>query len=545
MPLAFEAAPSINNERVHQAIWLFLALGIIARLVRFSLRFPLWGDEAALAANFVDATYEDLLEPLRFNQVAPLLFLWIELTFVKLLGFNEYSLRLFSLLSSIGSLFVFRHVAMRLLQGLPLVLAVAIFAVAYPGIRYAAEVKPYGADLLVATILIAITVEWMTRPAGNRWLWILTGAAPVAVGLSFPSVFVAGGLSLAIACVLGTRRTSADWWSWGAFNVSLVASFVALFVLSTGDQATATAEAMTRHWDYSFPPLASPLRFVGWMITTHTGDLLCYPVGGGNGGSTLTFLCCGVGLVVLWRKGWRPGLVLLVAPFLLTFLAAALHRYPYGGHARMTLHLAPAICLLAGSGFAVILMRMAVRHPRRLQAALVALALVGFGSIGRDCWRLGKSKDDLRTRDLSRQLWTELSSGGEVICIGSEVPSSPYYLCNRQIYWRAYAEKEPPQLDRLARDWPLHCVRFSTTQREEDQARFQEWLSRMGSHYRLIAAKQHVLYEYKEPLLRHDRNGQEVSMPRIDHLEVYSFVPKLEDSEGAILTATALTEPRR
>ena len=31
-------------------------------------------------------------------------------------------------------------------------------------------------------------------------------------------------------------------------------------------------------------------------------------------------------------------------------IAAALHRFPYGGHARMTLFLAPAFCLLIAFG---------------------------------------------------------------------------------------------------------------------------------------------------------------------------------------------------
>ena len=41
-------------------IWGFLILGVVARAVRFLLRFPLWEDECFLAANFID---RDLFRP--------------------------------------------------------------------------------------------------------------------------------------------------------------------------------------------------------------------------------------------------------------------------------------------------------------------------------------------------------------------------------------------------------------------------------------------------------------------------------------------------
>ena len=162
-------------------IWACLALGIAARAVRFLLRFPLWEDECFLAVNFIDSSYLDLLKPLNYHQVAPLAFLWIELSAVKLFGFSEWSLRLWPFACSIGSLLLFRRLAGRLLSGLPLVLAVAVFAMAYSGVRYAAEAKPYGPDQFVALALLALAVEWRRSPHQLRWLWLLAAVTPVAL----------------------------------------------------------------------------------------------------------------------------------------------------------------------------------------------------------------------------------------------------------------------------------------------------------------------------------------------------------------------------
>ena len=139
------------------------------------MNFPLWPDEAYLAHNYLDRGYLGLLQPLDFGQVAPLLYLWVQKSIVLVCGFSEYSLRLFAFVGSIGSLLLFRHLAGRLLQGTARLMAIGVFAVAYPLIRYAAEAKPYGTDMLVALLLLVLLIQWRLAaigPAGfGPWLW--------------------------------------------------------------------------------------------------------------------------------------------------------------------------------------------------------------------------------------------------------------------------------------------------------------------------------------------------------------------------------------
>ena len=247
----------------------FLAVGVAARLIRYLLRFPLWGDEAMLAMNFLDRDYAGLMRPLDFHQVAPLLFLWIELTAVKLLGFHEWSLRLFPLLCSLASLFLFHRLARLLLRGTALVLAVGIFAVTYSGLRYAAEVKPYGVDLMVSTLLLLLAVRWWRQPDDTRWLWALAAVVPLALGLSYPAVFVAGGVSLAVAAVLLGTRSRRGWWAWAAYNLALAGSFLAWYRLAIGAQAGAELDVMSRMWDErSRRAIRSSACWPGWCGST-------------------------------------------------------------------------------------------------------------------------------------------------------------------------------------------------------------------------------------------------------------------------------------
>ena len=158
----------LSQRRQRQLLWTLVALGVAARLVRYLLRFPLWADETALAANLLDRGYLDLAQPLGHEQVCPLGFLWTQLTLVRWFGFSEYTLRLPALLCSVGSVFLFHRLAGRLLRGSALVLAVGVFAVAYPGIRYAAEAKPYACDLFFATLLLTVAVEWWLSASPGR-----------------------------------------------------------------------------------------------------------------------------------------------------------------------------------------------------------------------------------------------------------------------------------------------------------------------------------------------------------------------------------------
>ena len=305
--------------------------------------------------NFLDRDYAGLMRPLDCHQVAPLLFLWTELTAIRLLGFHEWSLRLVPMLCSVGSVFLFHRLARHLVHGTALVLAVGIFAVTYSGVRYAAEVKPYGVDLAVSTLILLLTVRWWKRPEETRWLWALIAIMPLALGLSFPAIFVAGGASLAVAAVLFGSRVRRGWAVWTVYNVVVAGSFLAWYWFGIRPQAQAELGVMTVGWSDAFPPHDSLINLALWLAKVHAGPLLAVPMGGPNWGSAATLLLCLVATVVLLRQCHYRLLLLFAAPFAWNLFAAALRRYPYGGHMRLAMHVVPIVCLLAGIGAAAVL----------------------------------------------------------------------------------------------------------------------------------------------------------------------------------------------
>ena len=534
----FGADPTTPNW---QARWIFalLALGVTIRLARYLLRFPLWGDEALLAANLLDRDFAGLLRPLDSLQVAPYSFLAIEHTATLLLGYSEWTLRLFPLVCSLASLFLFHRLARLVFRGEAVVLAVGIFAVSYSGLRYSSEVKPYGVDLFVSTLLLTLTASWWRRPDQVCWLWGLAAFTPLALALSFPAVFVAGGTSLTVAFLLWTGKSRRGWLPWSIYNLLIIASFACLYFLTMRTQEQASLGGMRECWDHAFPPLASPGQLPYWLLLAHTGPIFGQPVGGDHFGSIGTTLLCLAGVIVLWRGKHRWFLLFCAAPFALNLAAAALRRFPYGGHMRMAMHLMPLVCLLAGFGAATLLRRLAAHRTAAAQratdaqhnwnvslrpASIAAIGLMVLGTmfLARDCWLPCKDVQNLWLRDFSRWFWPSMGRDCELVCVeadlGEKFSVSPFYRCYQRIYSPRLARGEPAHLERVSKTRPLACVQYWSHFEPYDAVAFGKWLNKMKRNYELVACQQYPV--------RTDADGDAVPEPP-DRIEVYQFVPKL------------------
>jgi hypothetical protein len=535
-PLNVEApgADPYWKARVPYLVWGFVILGTVIRLVGYLLRFPLWVDECMLAENFLDRDFPGLLAPLDHHQVAPIGFLWIELAAVKLFGYSEWSLRLFPLLCGIGSLFIFRRLASRLLGGVPLVLAVGCLAVAKAPVGLSANVKPYATDLLVAVSLLAIAVEWLRRPDQTRWLWSLAAAIPLALTLSFPAVLVGGAVSLGLFLPVCRGRNRRTWEAYIACNVLLCATFAGVLAMSTGPEFHQTRAFMADYWTAhcGFPPLLEPARLATWLLDVHLGDrIFCVPYGTENGGGAPALICCVVAAVVMSRRGQRPVLTMFLATFALTFVASAVQRYPYGGHNRLMQFLVPAICLAAGLGAATLLARLT--HPglrcRMTTGLILALAVFGIGVCGRDLWHPWHFAPDEHHREFARQFWKEnpamftlcsRTDLGHDFCPGGWYA---YYRCNQQIYSPPHhAGRRLPAsaIDLIAR--PIRLVVYDPPGQELDLWAVADCLKHFESGFEFAGHEEHQLPA--------TRDGADL----YGRYRVFRFVPRPELAQSRL-----------
>ena len=505
--------------------WFFVILGISLRLLRYLLRFPLWGDECMLAENLITHTPTELLSPLDNGQVAPVGFteaLWV---MTRLFGFNEWSLRFLSFLGGMGGLIVIYRFAFRLLPPLPALFTVALLAISYYPIRHSAEVKPYAFDLAWSVILLALSERWIATD-GKSWFTSLLFLTPLALLTSFTATFVAGGICIGLGIQSLLRRSTSQLLLAGLYGLILSLSFIGIYYFLANGQFTSHGSKMQNYWKASFPPpLTHPLDWITWMIGTHAGEMFAYPFGGNFGGSTLTTLLCLLGLIWLWRNQQFWFLGACFGTFGLGYIAASLQRYPYGDTARLVQHLAPFICLLAAAGITwlIELPQTLARRNSFTRLILSMFLLIGIVFAIRDVIVPYKLKYDYVHRGMARWFWDPKRDPTDLYCVRSDFghdfwPGTWHsiYLCYQHIESPGHPLDKPRiRVPDLPADHPANVVVYHEPGNEQKGELWDQWWLEMTARFDHVGTDDHRVLV--------DRVGRSTIY---GIYRVYRFVPK-------------------
>ncbi|MFO0844543.1 MAG: hypothetical protein U0797_19460 [Gemmataceae bacterium] len=496
-------------ERAHARRLGWLALGLVAvgvlwRLTRYLLAFPVWGDEAFLLLNYRTRGFADLFGPIDNCQVAPLLFHAAELAAYKWLGASELAIRLPALLACLGSLALFWRLARLLLPPLAHTLAVGVLAVSIWPATMGSLVKPYTFDLFFSLVLLVPFVTWLRRPESLRPLAALNRLTPQAGFGSFPAGFVGGGIGCAWLLQIARRRDARLWALLAVYGVALGGSFAAhyLFVglphMSSPFNGTTTSTGMKTYWRDAFPP-ASPVAFARWWLLTHTGQMAAYPLGAPSGGSALTVGLGLVGAAWMWKRRQRGLLAVVGFTFALWLLAAALHKYPYGSSCRLSQHVAAMYCLLAGLGAAALLLRL----QSQWRATLIVtglLAAIGLGGAARDVVHPYRDLHALQSREAAREL---------VARVGPEPLFVPYPLGHVDVVPEWYLHRAPrcrlwcspgDVIEASGEETSLWVLRYGSPW--DESAELEGWFSHGGQRWRCVerGCRFQVYSDDREPI---------------------------------------------
>lgn len=324
--------------------WTLVAAAIAFRATRYLAGNSLEVAESELALNLVHRPFGGLLQPLDYDQGAPLGFLWAAKLAVQLFGPHEWALRLFPFLAGIASVFLFKALAERCLDRFGATLALALFAVSPMVMWYSVQVKQYSVDVAIACGLLLVARECEVRGVSVRTALSLAAAGLVAIPFSHPAVFTLGGAGAVLvgaAIRSGDRRAvrllAAVGATWGA----AFAALYVLFLRQLGSNAY-----LLDYWAPNLMPFP-PRRIaeLRWFPTTFFG-MFVDPAGFELAAALAAFLFV-VGIVHLAGRD-RTLLGMLALPILLALAASAAHEYPFGR--RLILFLVPALVLLIAAG---------------------------------------------------------------------------------------------------------------------------------------------------------------------------------------------------
>lgn len=358
---------------LYSAVGITVALGLVFRIIQYAADRSLWFDESTLALNILHRSAAGLTGTLDFAQAAPLGFLELEKLATHIFGDSELSLRLFPFLCGLASVPLFAALALRLLRPAPALLATLVFGCALGPVYYASELKQYSGDLVVAIGLTLLATLLLDDAFSGRKQIVASLAGSAAILLSHASVFVAGGIALALAVRALVRR---DRQAFEAFGVTVPWLLTSVFVVVFTSARTGQLDAVIGPHSAAYgsgPGLESKLnwiRDVAPALLRSTG----YPDDSPERYLHWPLLALAlVGAVGLAYRRPTPAAFLLL-PFAVTWVASAVNKYPIFD--RTVLFLVPATVLFVAEGAAVLVRAMRPRVLRACVAAILAGAVV-------------------------------------------------------------------------------------------------------------------------------------------------------------------------
>ena len=168
----------------------FSIIGIVLSIINFINNRSLWTDEATLSLNIINKPIYELLQPLDYNQVAPVGFLLVEKFFASLLGNTDWSLRIFPIISFFLSIFLIYSVTQKILKNkLFGLFTAAFFATSFITLSYSSEVKQYMTDITFGLLILLGTIIYNENGFKNKW-WLYSILGIVSIWFSNVSILL-------------------------------------------------------------------------------------------------------------------------------------------------------------------------------------------------------------------------------------------------------------------------------------------------------------------------------------------------------------------
>lgn len=359
-----------------------IALGVALRARAYLANRSLWLDELFVWTTLGESApvtlehWTRFLRPLGEGQVAAPGFVLLIQVVRALFGDSEFALRLLPFLAGSLALPLTARLFSRLVGPVGVAFAVAAIALAPSAIYYSSDLKPYSLDLLTTLVLLDLAVARFEapRPRIDAKLWF---AGAVAVFVSLPAVLVLAGVGVTFVLFgeqggshrlrIGNAMRAVSWAILFAIELSL------LFANTHQDRY------LREYWirERAFPPLGGVLERIVW-----NGEALVRALADPTGLAELwgrttwtTLVAAALASIgaLLWIRSDRRLAVLLLAPVLLTSIAAQFERYPLQGRVLcfMVPTLLACVCLAIDR-----LSRIEVRTHGRIAAACALLLLV-------------------------------------------------------------------------------------------------------------------------------------------------------------------------
>ena len=334
---------SILTQKISKYI---LIVGVLISIIQFFFNRSLWLDEAFIANNLIHRSFLELLQPLDDNQVAPILYLFLQKLMITLFNYNELSFKILPLIFYLFSAILFYKIINHYFSNdLVKIVAFSIFATNYVLIYYSSEIKQYIFDVFVTLWLYYLTIKLLEHK-NHKYIAI---AGIVSIFLSNVSAIVLFTCWLLLAYNYLFKR--ANFFKKLIFLGFIWTIFFGIYYFAFIHNHP-TKAYMLDYWLKAgafmpYSPFDSLVYiFLGQKIDMIFGGLLSnvYWIG---------FIFSIIALIFIVIKRKISSLILFICPIIIHLILSAFKLYPFSS--QVTTYLTPIVIILIAFGFDIFL----------------------------------------------------------------------------------------------------------------------------------------------------------------------------------------------
>lgn len=359
-----------NLKPRKEIIGLIGFLGILLSLVQYLGNRNLWLDEAMLAINFYERDFWDLLDPLVYDQVAPILFLWIEKILFEVLPGPEYALRLFPLMLFWFSILLFSKILPKFItQRNFIYVGFLLFVLNFNLIYYASEVKQYMGDVFSILLILCLT---LMNKSNSTKIKYLTVVGPLLLFLSHITPFVLAGVFLYLMFGLNTKKEKRLFFILGLVWAIGFGFYYTVFVYGHPSKAF-----MLQFWENSlgFMPMTWEFDKLYFFFGQKFILVTRYMLGLDAIGKYIFLVLISLGISAFIFSKKEKFLLLLLLPLFIHLLLSALKMYPL--ESRLFLYSIPVWIILLVKGLESSKELISLKN-RRLSKFVILLPIISI-----------------------------------------------------------------------------------------------------------------------------------------------------------------------
>lgn len=334
---------NFNFEKI--VIKLILFAGAALAIIQFFYNRSLWLDESVLALNIIHKSHFELLKPLNYTQVAPILFLQIEKIFSELIPNSEFGLRLFPLISYLLSLSLFYKIIKKIHQNYyTIIFSLSLFVFNATLFYYSSEVKQYMSDVLVLTSVYYFILKDYKNPKYKYYYLGIIGAIIIFLSNVAPIILFTAGIYLLYEYL---RYEKKYFLNLTVISVVWASSFLLYYFLFIHSHPS--RNIMLAIWSSAFMP-ANPLDIKFYYFLFEKANMIVHSLFqfGRYSGIILSVLIL-TGIISLIRKRRMDIIILTVTPLILHLILSGIKLYPFD--TRLILYTCPCIIIICSFGF--------------------------------------------------------------------------------------------------------------------------------------------------------------------------------------------------